>query len=81
MESGPVGERRLKNQVLFLSVYCICRLNLATLYYCMFDRMKLFNNSAPLWRPVAFCIAVVRDIFGGVIMTYMRVFVVVVVVD
>ena len=45
----------------------------------MFDRMKLFSNSAPVWRPVAFCVAVVRDIFGGVIITYMRVFVVVVV--
>ena len=30
----------------------------------MFDRMKLFNNSAPLWRPVAFCVAAVGDIFG-----------------
>lgn len=65
VESGPVGERRVtKARFCFFQCSLFAGLILPTRCYCMFDRMKLFNNSAPLWRPVAFCVAAVGDIFG-----------------
>ena len=67
VESGPVGERRVtKARFCFFQCSLFAGLILPTRCYCMFDRMKLLNNSVPLCRSVAFCVAAVRDIFGGV---------------